>query len=186
MTKRYITSDLHLGHKSSCKWRPFESPEEHDEVVWDNLRSTVNKRDSIFFLGDIAFTPQWLKKIKELPCKSKVLILGNHDTDNKDCAKLLWESYDQVHSMLNYKGTILSHCPIHESEFRGKTLNVHGHLHEKVILTIKTKKVRGDYGYWIDKPYNEGNNRYFNVCLEHTEYKPLNFEIIKDFIKGRS
>lgn len=182
MTKRLITSDLHLGHKNAYKWRPFDSPEEHDGVVWDNLRSSLNKRDSIFFLGDVAFTTEWLQKIKDLPCKNKVLILGNHDSENIECSKMLWETYDQVHSMLNYKGTILSHCPIHESEFRGKVLNVHGHLHQREVWETESKLQYDCVGVYLDSEEVK-SKKYFNVCLEHTEYKPLDFQKIKDYIE---
>ena len=152
MTRLLVTSDLHLGHKNICKYREqFNSSEEHDEVLWDNLASSVNKHDTVFFLGDIAFTPYWLDKIKHLKVAHKRLIVGNHDTERGITMRHLCDSYDSVVSFMTHKNYWLSHCPIHPQEMRGRNGNIHGHLHGKVV----------------DDPL------YFNACVEHTEYKPI-------------
>ena len=98
MSRLMITSDLHLGHSNINKFRPFKSSEEHHEVVFDNLASNIGKRDSLILLGDIAFDEYWLKRLDQIKCAKKTLILGNHDTE-KLPMKLVCNHYDVVHSL---------------------------------------------------------------------------------------
>jgi calcineurin-like phosphoesterase family protein len=60
--------------------------------------------------------------------------------------------------MIKYKGFILSHCPIHESEMERYYKNIHGHVHEE---TIK-------------------DDRYINVCCEAINYTPVCFSTIQN------
>ena len=54
---------------------------------------------------------------------------------------------------------VLSHVPIHpESVARWKG-NVHGHLHENKLE----------------------DKRYMNICVEHTDYTPVDFESIREY-----
>lgn len=161
MSRLFLTSDLHLGHKNICKYRKqFKTVEEHDAIVFDNLASAVNKRDSVYFMGDIAFTLDGLEKIKSLNVKSKVLLLGNHDIERGIKMAHIMDTYDKVFSLHSKRNVWFSHCPIHPSEMRDRKGNVHGHGHKSVI----------------DDP------RYFSVCLEHTNYKPVLFsQVVERF-----
>lgn len=171
-----ITSDLHLGHKNICKYRTqFSTEEEHNEVMFDNLASSLNKRDTLFMLGDMAFTLEWHKKLSEIKCRHKVLILGNHDTDRSVKVQHFQGMYDKIHSLLSHRNYWFSHCPIHPQELRGRLGNIHGHLHGGVVERE------------IQVPYStdEGSGsrievcidtRYLNACVEHTNFKPISFE----------
>jgi len=158
MTRLMITSDLHLGHKNVIKWRPqFSTSEEHDEVLFDNLMSNVNKRDSIIFLGDVAMTKPWLERIAAIK-NYTYLICGNHDTERGITMRHLVDSYNKVYSLYSRRNCWLSHCPIHPQEFRKMTLNIHGHVHKATV----------------------NDHNYFNACVENTDYKPISFsEIIE-------
>ena len=63
----YFTADLHFGHANILKHspnRPFSDTVDikaHDEWLLDLWRSTVDKRDTIYILGD-------LKKISNAGC----------------------------------------------------------------------------------------------------------------------
>lgn len=145
-----IASDLHLGHRNIFKYRTaFSSAEEHHEIIYDNLASNIDKKDTLILAGDVAFTAEWLAKIGEINCKKKVLILGNHDSERLHISQLVGV-YDEIHSMLSHKGAWITHAPIHDSELRGK-LNIHGHTHSAIVP----------------------DNRYINVCVEHTNWKPV-------------
>ena len=158
MSRLLLTSDLHLGHKNILKFRGgFKSQEEHDETLFDNLATTLNKRDSIIFLGDIAFNLHWLTKIAGLKCAKKTLILGNHDLERGVTMRQLTLTYDRIESLMSKRGAYFSHCPIHPSQFRGNKYNIHGHLHNGVIR---------DRGALLI---------YINVCVEHTDWKPITF-----------
>jgi calcineurin-like phosphoesterase family protein len=122
--------------------------------LFDNLASNVNKRDSLVILGDVAFTLPWLMRLKDIKCQKKTLILGNHDTDRAITMQDQLEVFDSIHSLWSKRNMWLSHCPIHPMEMRGKTHNIHGHLHSAKV----------------DDP------RYINVCVEHTDWKPIRFD----------
>jgi calcineurin-like phosphoesterase family protein len=167
VSRLLITSDLHLGHKNIVKFRPgFSSAEEHHEILFDNLASSINKRDSIIFLGDIAFTDEWLLRIRGINCAKKLLVLGNHDTERTSFKNIVL-AYDKIESLYSKRNMWFSHCPIHPQEFRGKTHNIHGHLHDKLVQTEYMGD--GDYVGDID------DERYINVCVEHTDYRPIPF-----------
>lgn len=167
MTRLMITSDLHLGHKNIHQFRgDFACAEDHHEFMFEQLAVNIQKRDSLFLLGDIAFDKYWLNKIKEIKCVKKTLILGNHDTENGIKFNDFIGVYDDVHSLFAKRNIWFSHCPIHPHQFRGKLLNIHGHLHDKTVRT---------------EPFDVGeDSRYRNACVEHTHYKPISFaDLIK-------
>jgi calcineurin-like phosphoesterase family protein len=92
----------------------------------------------------------------------KRLICGNHDpikmlSSGGFFAKVeLWRVFSEF-------GLILSHIPLHSSGlYRGagegqQMLNVHGHIHQN--------------------PSPPGPYR--NVCVEHTDYRPVNIEELR-------
>lgn len=169
MTKLWLCADLHLGSKNVTKFRTdFSSCEEHDSIIYDNLASSVGKRDSLYILGDVVVGERlksefWLGEIGKIRCAKKTLVLGNHDTDHKVSIHQLAAVFDDIHSLHARRNVWFSHCPIHPNEMRGKIANIHGHLHANVI----------------DSP------RYINVCLEHTGYKPITFGEIQERFLSR-
>jgi calcineurin-like phosphoesterase family protein len=169
MSRLMITSDLHLGHKGICKHRTnFSTPEEHDAIIFDNLASSVTKRDTLFLLGDIAFTLDWHQRLSDIKCKHKVIILGNHDTDRSVKVFQFAHMYDKVHGLLSHRNHWWSHCPIHPQEMRGRKGNIHGHLHDKLI-----ERPVFECGYHVGY-YKD--TRYLNACVEHTSWFPISYE----------
>jgi len=169
MSRLMITSDLHLGHKNICKFRTkFSNFEEHNEIIFDNLASNIGKRDSLFILGDVAFSDEWLIKLSTINCVKKTLILGNHDSEYLSRV-LMINVFDAIHSLFSKRNCWFSHAPIHPQCFRGRVLNIHGHMHEDKVLFKNV--IHGDM-----RP----DLTYFNACVEHTDYKPISFaEIIE-------
>ena len=160
MSKVYFTSDWHFGHSAILKYRPnFKSIEEHDKAFIDNFNDIVKKRDTVFFLGDIAFTDEALEQLKKLNyCHKKILYLGNHDY--LDTEKYL-EVFDEVHAFRSWKSYWLSHCPIHPQELRNRKGNIHGHLHGSVLSDF----------------------RYFDVSPEKHDFKLVDYEEIKKYFE---
>ena len=158
----YHTSDWHLGHKGIAKFRASDGIESEYQNSWtqiNNYKTIVRKNDLVWFHGDIIFDPYYLEVVKDLSGIKK-LVIGNHDTEKKRKIFLsdLIEVFDEIHSLVKYKGTWLSHAPIHPDELRG-CVNIHGHTH----------------GHVID------DERYINVCAEHTNYAPIHRErLLKD------
>ena len=86
MPQIYFTSDLYFGHSNILKHspkRPYSDKVDiaaHDEWLLDLWRSTVDKRDTIYILGDLTFLKSKAARhlLEKLP-GHKFLIEGNHD-----------------------------------------------------------------------------------------------------------
>tara|TARA_R110002126_G_scaffold34517_1_gene106799 strand:- start:442 stop:975 length:534 start_codon:yes stop_codon:yes gene_type:complete len=168
MSALKFTSDLHLGHKNICKYRTdFSSSDNHDSFIFENLVRDIKKRDTLYFLGDVAFTKEWLAEIKSIKCQHKKLICGNHDRDHHTM-KELCDAFDSVDVLLSKRNMWMTHCPIHPQELRGREFNIHGHLHQNVV-----DRPIYEYGNYVGE---EIDPRYLNVCVEHTDWKPITFE----------
>lgn len=85
MSKIFVTSDLHFGHKNILKFnpetRPYDNIEEHDEALIDNWNSVVGPNDVVWNLGDLSFHRNFNKTLDILGRLNGKhhLILGNHD-----------------------------------------------------------------------------------------------------------
>ena len=54
MTTVWFTADPHFGHAKIAEIRGFDSLQEHDQTIIDNLDRQVGKRDTLWILGDIS------------------------------------------------------------------------------------------------------------------------------------
>lgn len=141
--------------------RGFKDENEMDEYIVSEWNKVVNKRDTVWILGDITMEKSNYEILDRLNGIKKV-ILGNHDEPqhvpkllqfvNKVCAV-------QYVKTKEFGNLIFTHIPIHpqELEYRFK-INIHGHVHENTL----------------------DDKRYINVSAEVIDYKPkLLSEIIK-------
>lgn len=120
-------SDLHLGHDMAADLRGFKSVVEHDESIIRMLEKQCDKRTLLFVLGDVAMKLEPLIQLgQRLKHVRKKMIFGNHDIFD---TAFYADVFQELHGFMKYKKMWLSHCPIHESEFYSKVLNVHGHVH---------------------------------------------------------
>lgn len=170
MVKIWLISDTHFGHENIYKFvsndgvtrvRPrFEHARDADEYMCDLWSSMVKPQDHIYHLGDVAmnFAPR-VSLIKSLP-GHKRLILGNHDKGKM--TEYIAAGFQKIMSYRFFDRTvILSHVPIHEKSLGGR-VNIHGHTHE-----------RPAYG-----------PQYRNVCVEHTDYAPVELDKILATVVG--
>jgi calcineurin-like phosphoesterase family protein len=100
----------------------------------------------------------------------KHVVLGNHDR-RQDVKKLL-EHVESVAGMIQYKGIMLTHCPIHpmELDYRFKH-NIHGHIHEKQVS--KETQFHLERGFYsVSGP----DKRYVCVSCEQVDYTPKTLE----------
>lgn len=158
--KVWITSDLHLSHQKVAELRGFKTIEEHDETILDNLNTAVGKRDSLWILGDLVFNKATkFRLLDRVPGSNVRIVLGNHDmvTGNELWPANFMKAFGAAYGK---HGTLLTHIPVHPGQKDRFTLNIHGHLHDKVI----------------DDPW------YFNVCLEQNGLKPFNMEEVYEKI----
>jgi calcineurin-like phosphoesterase family protein len=165
----FLISDLHFGHSAMYERpflrpdgtpvRPFASAEEADEEMIFRWNSTVRPCDKVYVLGDIAIPMGGLKAFERLN-GDKVLIAGNHDWPFE---KKLGQYFRSVRAYWKLDNFALSHVPIHPDSLGRFDGNIHGHLHAGRVLLSDGS---------IDP-------RYFCVCVEHTEYRPLAWEEVK-------
>lgn len=160
MSLVYLVGDTHFGHKGVTRFRPmFSSDQDHDLTILENINSVVNKRDTLWMLGDIAFNNEAIKLLGEIRTKNINVILGNHDLKDK----MLWVRYaNNVFGAIKRNRMWWTHIPIHPQELRGIP-NVHGHCHNKPI----------------DDPW------YFCVSLEQIDYKPIMLHDVINVFKQR-
>lgn len=159
MGEVFFTSDWHLGHvlmvssEKAHKARPFATVEEHDEAVITNVNKTCHPKDVLYVLGDVTFKRDRLSLLKEVRCKLK-LVGGNHD----DLATEMYlRHFQKVRGVVQYKQTVATHIPVHPAQLESRyVLNIHGHLHGKVL----------------------DDRRYVNVCLDNHGMKPVHFGVI--------
>lgn len=154
MSKVYVISDLHLSHLNMALHRGFSSIESHDNYIIEQWNGVINKRDTVWILGDIT-----MEKSTPYPILSKLngikkIVLGNHDKPSH--SKELLKYANVVCGMTRYKNFILTHCPIHESQLIKVYGNIHGHLHENSL----------------------NDPRYINVSCEVVGYTPVLIDAI--------
>lgn len=165
---RYFMSDPHFGHHNILKFSrtEFTDLNYHNEHLINQINKTVGQNDTLYILGDIAFSSQY-QYLQRIVCNNIRIVLGNHDYPSK--LKTMQELLPNarfggvLELKLNEHKCVLTHVPVHTSqlEFRWK-YNIHGHLHQ----------------YYIKDP------RYINVSMEQLDdYKPISEqEIIKKFL----
>ena len=168
MTKCYLISDTHFGHKNiltfkdkdSNPLRPFKSVEEMNSTIIDNWNNVVGKEDKVYHLGDVgmcSFTA--LKDIFQKLNGRKVLIKGNHDNLKLSQYAQLFDDVRAYHVLDKF---VLSHIPIHSESLSRWKANVHGHLHSNKL----------------------NDNRYYNVSVECVNYTPVEFGVIRHHYEG--
>lgn len=173
--RTWVVSDHHFGHANIIKFedkygnkiRPFSCVEEHDETIISNHNNVVDPKDRVYLLGDVAISKKSIDKIGRLNGR-KVLIKGNHDIFKlQDYLPYV----DDVRSCKIYQehGIIITHFPVHTGQLVKRwKLNIHGHLHQNIV----------------ESSPNHPDNRYINVCLEHTNYYPTDLDYIIKLAKS--
>jgi calcineurin-like phosphoesterase family protein len=167
MAQVFFIADLHLSHTNMALKRGFATVEEHDEHIIAKWNSVVSKRDVTYILGDVTMEKSAPYPLLDRLNGVKHVVLGNHDR-RQDVKKLL-EHVDSVAGMVQYKGIMLTHCPIHPMELDYRfNYNIHGHIHDKVV----TKNIY-EYGY---KTNTIPDERYICVSCERVDYTPKTLE----------
>lgn len=187
MTKNvWFISDTHFGHKNIIKFldnqgkiiRPFSSIEEHDETIIQNWNKVVKPTDKVYHLGDVAMTQQAVALIDRCNGR-KTLVAGNHDIY---MSKWYMKFFDNIRSCKVYPdhGIIMSHFPAHSGQLEHRfKFNVHGHLHANHVTKRTIDFDEAFYNYETVK-----DERYLNICVEHTNYTPLSLEEIIEKLKN--
>jgi calcineurin-like phosphoesterase family protein len=130
-----------------------------DEALIDNWNSVVRPNDKVYHLGDVAIPRRGLRCLERLN-GTKILIRGNHDIFKISDYTQYFKDVRGCHYL---DGIILTHIPVHPDNLIRYRGNIHGHLHYRHIML-------GD---------GTPDKRYQCVCVEHTDYKPINWEEVR-------
>ena len=172
MKNVFIVSDTHFGHAGMCtflrsdktKLRPWDNVSEMDEALISNWNSVVTPKDKVYHLGDV-FINRKSRFILDALNGKKVLIKGNHDIFQlKDYV----DFFRDIRAYHILDKMVLSHVPIHSGHIGRFGHNIHGHLHE----------------YIVRLPDGTPDSRYVNVCVEHTNYTPIELSELQQLTKG--
>lgn len=150
--KVWLWSDLHLNHQNIIKYcsRPFSSVADMNSALLTTAQK-MSKEDLTIIVGDFAMGSravvqnQW-DAIQ--PCR---LVAGNHDQDVWGSnVKFPWADAIQVFFYQD-KEYWVTHYPIRTEMIPENIMNIHGHIHDKVI---------------------SNSNKHINVSVEMTGYEP--------------
>jgi len=157
MSKTYITSDLHFGHKNILKFCPETRGKYYGDIdymresmieEWNNI---VNEEDVVYILGDVCFGSAIKSAVIVNRLNGRlILVKGNHDHEIIRHNKEFRDAFDSIHDYLTivYDGTfvVMFHYPIatFDKQHRG-AVHFHGHLHG-AVSGLEHYRVR-DMGY---------------------------------------
>lgn len=176
MAETYIISDTHLGHanslmflkKDGSKLRDFASVEEMDEHMIHCWNSVVRPEDKVIHLGDVVINKRHLKTLSRLNGHKK-LIMGNHDIFD---LKYYSEYFYDIKAYRVFDKHVFSHIPVHTGSIERWQGNIHGHLHDGVVMS----------------QYGHPDPRYLCMSVEqkHVAYTPVPWYRVKEILKAQS
>lgn len=157
MSNTFFIGDTHFGHHKILEFeseaRPFRNVEEMNEALISNWNGVVRKNDTVFHLGDVLFGRNNFHLLYRLNGLLK-LVSGNHD---QYPTEEYLKHFSKVHGSYRFDGNLLTHIPVHESQFYRFSYNIHGHLHSKSL----------------------DDKRYINVSCERIDLTPISYEELK-------
>lgn len=169
--RTWAIADPHFGHRNICafsgadgtKLRPWDNPNEMDDEMRRRWNELVDAQDRIYVLGDVVINRRCLSILPQLKGR-KVLVKGNHDIFK---LRDYLPHFDDIRAYVvgkhvdtdgNERKYILSHIPLHPDSVGRFGINIHGHIHDRVI----------------------NDPRYVCVSVEHTGYAPI---LLQDALK---
>lgn len=162
--RSWVIGDTHFSHKGivefhnfdGSKLRPWTEVNEMDEALIDNWNSVVDPIDTVYHLGDIAFSKSGLELIRRLAGR-KIAILGNHDKEKISRYVDLFADVRAIDVRKQYgRKFVMSHVPVHPDCLDRWGLNIHGHTHANRIKL----------------PSGSIDNRFFCASVEQINYTP--------------
>lgn len=213
--KIWFSSDFHFFHRNIVRgvsdWtrgtRDFESIDEHNETLINNINNCVGKNDILYFLGDFTFgsfkptdkqfVGNNMKLMRDkINCENIHFIVGNHDEmiyDDMDIPNFgkATNLFSSVHRILDLEikipkqnvktrklNIILSHYPMRSwDKMYRNSFHLFGHCHN----TLDNGKPEFAEASWIGNDYFVKNMKTMDVGVDcHPEFRPFELsEIIE-------
>jgi len=160
----FFTADLHFLHPKIvdiCN-RPT-TMEEHDEWLIDIWNSTVNKKQTVYILGDVSMgNKEKTDKILDRLHGKKHLILGNHDKNIHNSTR--FETINQVKDFNYSQDGMNLHIVLFHYPIASWNRKVHGSAHL--------------YGHTHGRYQNCGLS--FDIGIDANDYRILSLEEVYD------
>ena len=163
--RHLFIADLHFGDTPVRRGmrKEFESDEEHNDIIHNNILSEGFTQKTLWLLGDTFTKPSEFWRLEEYRLKYQMVmvVLGNHCHTGLPRYALQFKNVN-VFGVVQKFGLWLTHVPVPDYELnRGNC--IHGHLHSKRVM---------------DRAFDE-DDRYFCVSCENIDYKPISLAEIK-------
>ena len=177
MADIWLCSDWHLGHSRILEFKDkdghfirgndFSCIEEHDEKIIEEHNKLVKPNDKVYNLGDV-FLKDGAKHLNRFNGLHRICV-GNHDVGKMQELLMMTQKIG-LWRIFRDHGFVASHVPLHPSQIKyykrgNSVINVHGHLHQNLVLNEK---------------WGKPDPMYINICMEHTLYKPIHIEEVLD------
>lgn len=170
----WLTTDWHLKHFKIMEYE--NRPEGFEDIILNNILSSIQDGDKIINLGDCAFSNNVRETItsfnNSIKSKKNVtidLIRGNHDSKSKT----FYEScgFDLVTNIIMYGDILLSHKPRDLSlEDPNIKYNIHGHFHSGSHPEEDAK-----YKYC-------DNKKHILLGLENVNYELIDLDTFNEYV----
>jgi calcineurin-like phosphoesterase family protein len=165
----WFISDTHFFHHNILTFetgrKEFSCLDDMHETIIERWNAHIKPKDIVHHLGDVTF--RYDGPFNELMSRlngEKYLLLGNHDKLQNGSLQRWFQRVDLWSGKRFQKyGFVTSHIPLRYDQLRNVRINVHGHTHRSIV-TFE--------GKIPDK-------RYVNVCVENTQYCPVNLDEIR-------
>jgi calcineurin-like phosphoesterase family protein len=210
----WFTSDTHYNHRNICrgisKWedtsrcRDFNSLEEMNDTIVNNINRVVKEDDTLFHLGDWSFhgTDKIYEFRKKIVCKNVHLIYGNHDTAiHQDSAiQQIFSSvafYREI--SINGQNVMLMHYPLRTwNKWHHDSWMLYGHCHGNLQHQIPSRMLKQliEEERWDDiEALAEGkdvdglcpNGKSLDVGIDtHPEFRPYSITELHEIMSKKS
>lgn len=174
----WFTSDTHFGHANVLRFcdRPWESIEQMNKALVDNINARVAPSDTLYHLGDFSFKMP-VEAARELRgkirCRDIHWVPGNHDKDWSQpgvAGTFVVEPPITTLKLENGRKVVMCHYPIMDWPGLGHgSIHLHGHIH-------------------ATKEYNEWNRALrllrYDVGVDANDYAPVSIDEILLFFEG--
>jgi calcineurin-like phosphoesterase family protein len=157
--KQWFTSDLHFGDpRLNLYSRELvaDSSDKIDELIIENFNKMVGEKDTVYFLGDIAYTPEKIALIDRLN-GTKILIKGNYDDKISDeiLLKYFESVQDELIVIIDTEKIFLTHYP---TKCIGEMFNICGHIHG--TWKVQRNSINVGVDAWHLCPVSEDNIKF--------------------------
>ncbi len=147
MTERFISSDLHLGHRAITEkyGRPWDTVEEMNEAIIERWNERVALADQVYIVGDVGVcSARVLSELIRRLNGRLYLVRGNHDRWRGAYKQAVIDRFEWIKDVYTLKydecRTFFFHYPCYTWPRAHKgDWHAHGHCHGNLIADESTR-----------------------------------------------